>query len=94
MVRRLRETLKKIGKAINNERDTVKRVTLRTKRVISFYTYMQDLYSILYNESVRRALPAEWCSDIFLEQRQHLITETEGAIESAEYNYGKRKRGK
>jgi len=51
--------------AIYDERHPNKRLTIRKKRVSIFFAYMLEFFATLTDESQRRGLPPEWCTNPF-----------------------------
>ncbi|MDA3919555.1 MAG: hypothetical protein PF501_02560 [Salinisphaera sp.] len=84
------EQLKSLSDKVEAERDVVERIRLRRDRVRTFFNYMEALYSPLRDESVRRGLSAEWCSEPFGDIRRKLLVNTKRPVESAKRLYGKR----
>lgn len=70
------------------ERGTIKRIGMRRERVQSFFDHMTSLYTPLRDESIRRGLPAAWCTHPFEAARNQLLTNLSRATRSADSNYG------
>jgi uridine kinase len=81
------ESLKKLSEIIKEERNTIKRLEARIKRVKLFYDYNQELYNIILAEAERRILTSEWCSNPLSEMKDKLYANCDFAITSAKKNY-------
>lgn len=81
--------LNQLGKDISNSHNSrAMRVLYRIERVKAFHSYITDLYSVLCEEAIRRALPKEWHINILRESYPSLESNMRTALESAERNYG------
>jgi hypothetical protein len=56
------ETLKEQTAQIYAERNIIRRIRIRKARALEFFKHMKKLYDTLYDESIRRGLPREWCT--------------------------------
>ena len=74
--------------AIYAERDTLKRMAHRKKRVLTFFDYMKSLYAPLKEESLRRGLPKEWCVNPLEAIEADFTSRLNRAMSSAQRNYG------
>lgn len=81
------EQLKGLSKAIRNERKRVQKIKLRTQKALVFYEHMMELYSTLNNESLRRSLPSEWCTNPLSEQHATFKSNLKSVISSANKYY-------
>jgi hypothetical protein len=82
------ENLKDLTTQVYSERDTIRRMRARKRRVVAFFDYMRRLYAPLRDESIRRGLPKEWCGHPFEAIATQFETNLQRAIRSAERNYG------
>ena len=82
------QELRRLTDLIYNERDVICRVGFRTTRARVFFSYMKDSYSSLRNESLRRALSSEWCSNPLENIERQFFDNLTQAERSAERNYG------
>lgn len=82
------EKLHQLTSEIYAQRDTIHKIRLRRERVSRFFTYMHKLYQPLREESVRRGLPLEWCTDPLKEVETSFATNLNRVSRSAERNYG------
>jgi hypothetical protein len=80
--------LKALTSKIYSERDTIAKLRVRKQRAQVFYDYMGGLYNGLYEESIRRGLPKEWCSHPFRTMASEFGNNLRRALASAERNYG------
>jgi len=80
--------LKQQTNAIYAERDIIKRVRIRKTRAQTFFHYMKSLYTTLHDESVRRGLPREWCTNPLKSLEADFEANLLRAMSSAERNYG------
>lgn len=70
------------------ERNVVKRMEHRKARVSIFFNYMKSLYAPLREESVRRALPREWCVNPLEAIQSEFDSRMARAMSSAQRLYG------
>jgi GTPase SAR1 family protein len=82
------ESLKNLTNIINDERNVVRKIKSRIKRVNVFYEYMNDLYKPLVEEANLRGLDANWLANPFLEYKDELEGITNRILASAIKNYG------
>lgn len=82
------EKLRAMSNEIEQEGNTVFRIKLRTERVRTFVDYLQRLYLPLQQESQKRNLVAEWCTNPFVENKGKLEDELARVERSAARNYG------
>lgn len=50
--------------------------------------YMSELYTALYEESIRRGLPKEWCAHPLRNMQVEFDSNLKRALASAQRNYG------
>lgn len=81
------ESLKKLSDTIKEERNTLRRLEARIRRVKLFYDYNQELYGLILNEATRRGLTSEWCSNPLSEMKDKLETNCDVAMNSARKHY-------
>ncbi|TBU81022.1 hypothetical protein DNK06_07840 [Pseudomonas daroniae] len=82
--------LNQLGRDISNSHNSrTIRVAYRIERVKTFHSYMAELYSVLCDEAIRRALPKEWHINVLKETYPLLEVNMRTALESAERNYGR-----
>jgi hypothetical protein len=79
-------TLRELTSQIEQERDTVKRIELRTKRVGTFFSMLSEMMEQLKQEASKRGLPPEWCTNPL--DRPTLDRELDVVRASAAKNYG------
>lgn len=82
------DELKKLCKNINNERDIVKKIKLRIKRVNVFYEYIIQLYNPILEEANKRVLDANWTANPLKELKPTLDEHLQRVLNSAQKNYG------
>ncbi|MDU8618520.1 hypothetical protein RYB67_08105 [Pseudomonas syringae] len=83
------DQLNSLGRQISNSyHSRTLRVYYRIERVKAFHSYMTNLYSVLCDEAIRRALPKEWHVNVLKEIYPALELNMRNALESAERNYG------
>lgn len=75
--------LRDFSAQIRSERDRSKKLVKRVDRVKVFHQSMNNQFSILLNESAKRALHADWLSNPFENAVEQLDKHCEIAIESA-----------
>ncbi|WP_154716435.1 hypothetical protein [Sterolibacterium denitrificans] len=63
------DQLRNLSHEIDSQRDRVNRVDRRIERVRIFVDYLSKLYEPLQLESQKRNLPAEWCSNPFIDTK-------------------------
>ena len=80
--------MKELTGKIYGERNTIAKLKLRKERAQVFYGYMTGLYNGLYEESLRRGLPKEWCSHPLRMMATDFENNLKRALASAERNYG------
>ncbi|WP_070085718.1 MULTISPECIES: P-loop NTPase fold protein [Pseudomonas] len=86
---RVWERLNALGRDISNSyHSRTVRVCYRIERVKVFHAYMVELYSVLCEEAIKRALPKEWHVNVLREVYPALEVNMRNALESAERNYG------
>lgn len=73
---------------IYTNRDTVKRIAIRRDRATKFYDYMTEIYAPLRDESIRRGLAKEWCTNPLVDLRSRFDTNLQRVARSAERHYG------
>lgn len=83
------QQLRSLSHDIDGERNTLKRIRLRARRVEVFYIYMHGLMIPLVAESQKRGLPSQWCTDPLAERRHDFRRELSRVLASARRNYGK-----
>jgi GTPase SAR1 family protein len=81
-------TIKEQTSAIYAERDIIERVRKRKIRCETFYLYMRALYDVLHNESIRRGLPKEWCTNPIRSAQRDFELNLTRAMSSARRSYG------
>lgn len=81
------DELRTVTTEIDVERNILKRIELRIKRVKCFYECMAELYAPVLEESQRRGLPSEWCFPLFDEARHTLEKNLARVRQSANKNY-------
>ena len=86
------EKLKSLTSSINDERDVVRKIHHRIKRVNTFYDYMDELYRPLVEEGHKRSIDASWLTNPLQEMRHALDENLAVVLRSAERNYGVKKR--
>lgn len=82
------EEMYRLTNDIFSSRDTVKRISIRRERVRKFYDYMIEIYKPLREESIRRGLPKEWCSNPLVDLHNRFDTNLQRIARSAARNYG------
>lgn len=82
------EKLRSLSHQIEGERNLLNRVKLRVNRVEIFIKHLKDLFLPLQQESQRRNLVAEWCSNPFDDTAGKLKDELARVTQSANKNYG------
>lgn len=82
------KSLKEQTTEIYGERDIIKRVRARKQRARTFYEHMKSLYDVLHNESIRRGLAREWCTNPLRSMAVEFETNLQRVMRSAERNYG------
>lgn len=75
--------IKNISYQIDAERNMVIRTRLRARRVQIFYNYIQESYNPLLEESQKRGLPAQWCTNPFAERSMDFRRELSRVLKSA-----------
>lgn len=75
--------IKSLSYQIDSERNMLKRTRLRVERVRLFYQYVRDAYSPLIDESHKRGLPSQWCTNPFEERAFDLRKEFSRVLRSA-----------
>lgn len=82
------EELKSLSQQISDERNVVSRIRLRAARCEKFYRCMIAQYQPLLEEAIKRKLDPIWLSNPLEEMFTELRRNLDGAISSAERNYG------
>jgi hypothetical protein len=82
------ERLRDMSNQVQEERDIVNRLKLRSQRAEVFYDFMLSEYSRISNEALKRGLNPIWLTSPLEEQRNSLATNLQKAIRSAKRNYG------
>jgi hypothetical protein len=80
--------LKSLTAKIYAERNTISKFRLRKGRAQVFYAHVTKLYNGLYEESIRRGLPKEWCAHPLRTMANEFESNLKRALASAERNYG------
>ena len=80
--------LKQQTTEIYSARDIIKRIKIRKARAQEYFQYMKAMYDRLYEESIRRGLPKEWCTHPLRAIEKDFNTNLLRAMSSAERNYG------
>lgn len=75
--------LKELSYRIDAERNMVNRTRLRAQRVRLFFNFASECYAPLVEESQKRGLPSQWCSNPFAERSQDLRGELSRVLRSA-----------
>lgn len=86
--RKVWDELRRLSEEVEAERDVVNRLSIRHKRISTFYSYMQSLYESLLLEAQRRALPPEWTADQLQNMADPLSRNMKKALDSARRHYG------
>lgn len=81
-------SLKSLTSQIGQEKNTVRRIELRVERVRIFWRNLSDQYHLLASEALRRALPAEWCTNPFTEMSLTFDANCARVVASATRLYG------
>jgi hypothetical protein len=82
------EALRQLTTDIYAQRDTILKIRVRRERVTRFFQYMKTLYAPLRDESVRRGLPVEWCTNPLADAESSFAANLTRVSRSAERNYG------
>ncbi len=82
------EELRVLTDQIYNQRDIIKKLGIRKTRAEQFFAYMKASYVPLRGESLRRAVPVEWCSNPLDSAERQFRDNLAKAQRSAEKNYG------
>jgi hypothetical protein len=82
------DALRQLTTDIYAQRDTILKIRIRRARVMRFYNYMKQLYTPLREESMRRGLPREWCTDPLQELESSFTANLNRVSRSAEKHYG------
>ena len=80
--------IKDLTNRIYSERDTIRKLKLRKDRAQKFFLFMKTKYDELYDESLRRGLPKEWCAHPLRAMENEFENNLKRALASAERNYG------
>ena len=83
------EKLRSLSHQIEGERDLLERVKKRVERVKVFVDHLNQLFIPIQQESRKRGLVTEWCSNPFSDTYSKLQEELKRVSSSAEFNYGK-----
>lgn len=82
------DELKALSSQIKEERNIVSKIEIRVNRAKIFYQYLLNLYQPIIEESQRRGLPFEWCTNPLLEMQNDLNKNCQTVLSSAKHNYG------
>lgn len=82
------KNLRDLSHKIESERNILKRIRLRAKRVRIFFNYMKESLSPLVEEAQKRGLPNQWCTHVMREREADLRSELTRVLTSARNNYG------
>lgn len=86
------QNLKEISHEIESEKNIIRKIDIRVKRIQFFWKYLTKSYSPLLSESLKRTLPSEWCNDLFGDNTVSLESTFSRVKRSANRNYSKPKR--
>jgi hypothetical protein len=81
--------LKMLTKQIGEERDIVRRLSLRVERVRRLWKHLSDQYFLLSSEASRRGLASEWCTNPFSELQRVFEANCSQVLASVQRNYGR-----
>lgn len=73
---------------IYSQRDTIAKLHIRKDRVRRFFMFMESMYQPLTEESLRRGLAADWCTNPIHDIQPHLEENLQRALRSARRHYG------
>lgn len=80
--------LRELTDQIYGERDILQRLNIRKDRAQVFFNYVDSMYAPLAEESQRRGISADWCSNPIADIRGQFDLNLQRATRSAERNYG------
>lgn|GEM_PF-5880390 len=80
--------MRNLTTAIDRERDTIKRIVLRSNRVRSFFDLLRTMFQATSDQAAKRGLSAEWCKNPF--DTTQMNNELTRVANSAKKNYGGR----
>lgn len=83
------QELRDLSYRIDAERNTVNRVRLRVERVRVFFYLMKCALDPLVEESQKRGLPVQWCTNPLVEREGDLRRELTRVLASARKNYAR-----